>query len=188
MTASVSLPLRFAIATLSLVPPTAAAAQESAVGVFVQGAIGSHLSDGGDTRSAGLGLSFGKRFAVVVNAERSHVPTDVTFYDDGYAATRGGTTTFVSGEFRYVPITYRRLSPYVLIGAGRGRSRPNVNEYFPNRVEHDVMLVFPGFGARVRLTERLDAFGDLRLMFVSRVGEPDAGVLGPIRGGLAWRF
>jgi hypothetical protein len=180
--------LRFAIAALALVSPTVAAGQESGVGVFAQGALGSHLSDGGDTRSAGLGLSFGKRFAVVVNAERSHVPTDVTFFEDGYAATRGGTTTFVSGEFRYVPITYRRLSPYVLLGAGRGRSRPNVNEFFPNRVEHDVMLVFPGFGARVRLAEHLDAFGDLRIMFVSRVGEPDAGVFGPIRGGLAWRF
>lgn len=177
-----------AIAALSLVSPTVAAGQDPDVGVFVQGAAGSHLSDGGDTRSAGLGLSFGKRFAVVVNAERSHVPTDVTFYDDGYAATRGGTIVFVSGEFRYVPITYKRLSPYVLIGAGRGRSRPNVNEFFPNRVEHDVMLVFPGFGARVRLAEHLDAFGDLRMMFVSRVGEPDAGMIGPIRGGLAWRF
>lgn len=188
MKALVSLPLRFAIVALSLVSPTIAAAQESAVGVFVQGAVGSHLSDGGDTRSAGLGISFGKRFAVVVNAERSHVPTDVTFFDHGYAATRGATTTFVSGEFRYLPITFKRLSPYVLVGVGRGRSRPNVNEFFPDRVEHDVTLVFPGFGARVRLTEHLDAFGDLRIMFVSRVGEPDAGVLGPIRGGLAWRF
>lgn len=187
-TAFVNLPLLFAIAALSVVSPAVAAAQDSGVGVFVQGAAGTHLSDGGDTRSAGLGLSFGRRFAVAVHVERSHVPTDVTFYDDGYAATRGGTTTFVSGEFRYVPITYRRLSPYVLLGIGRGRSRPNVNEFFPNRVEHDVMLVFPGFGARVRLTDHLDAFGDLRIMFVSRVGEPDAGVFGPIRGGLAWRF
>ena len=177
-----------AIAALSLVSPSVAAGQDTGIGVFVQGAAGSHFSDGGDTRSAGLGLAFGRRFAVVVNAERSHVPTDVTFYDDGYAATRGGTTTFVSGEFRYLPITYRRLSPYVLIGAGRGRSRPNVNQFFPNRVEHDVMLVFPGFGARVRLTGHLDAFGDFRIMFVSRPGEPDAGVLGPIRAGLAWRF
>jgi hypothetical protein len=182
--------LRFlvAVAALSIASATVAAAQEARVRVSVQGAAGSHLGDGGDTQSVGLGLSFGARFGVVVNAERSHVPSDVTFYDDGYAATRGGTTTFVSGEFRYVPITYRRLSPYVLIGAGRGRSRPNVNEFFPNRVEHDVMLVFPGFGARIRLTDHLDAFGDLRIMFVSRVGEPDAGAFGPIRGGLAWRF
>ncbi len=180
--------LLFAVALLSLLPATFAAAQATGVGVSVQGAAGSHLGDGGDTQSIGLGLSFGRRFGVVVNAERSHVPTDVTFYDDGYAATRGATTTFVSGEFRYVPITYKRLAPYVLVGAGRGVSRPNVNAFFPDRVEHDVMLVFPGFGARVRLTEHLDGFADLRLMFQSRAGEPDAGVFGPVRGGLAWRF
>ena len=56
------------------------------------------------------GISFGKRFAVVVNAERSHVPTDVTFFQDGYSATRGATTRFVSGEFRYVPVTYKNAS------------------------------------------------------------------------------
>jgi hypothetical protein len=177
-----------AIAVLSVVSPAVAAGQDAAIGVFVQGAIGSHYGDGGDTRSIGLGISFGKRFAVVVNAERSHVPTDVTFFADGYAATRGGTTRFVSGEFRYVPVTYKRLSPYVIAGVGRGVSRPNVNQFFPVRVTHDVMLVFPGFGARVRLTEHLDAFADLRIMFQSRAGEPDAGVFGPIRGGLAWRF
>ena len=180
--------LPFAIAALSLVSPAVAAAQETGIGVSVQGAAGSHLGDGGDTQSIGLGIWFDERFGVVVNAERSHVPTDVTFYDDGYAATRGGTTRFVSGEFRYVPITYKRLSPYVLVGAGRGVSRPNVNEFFPNPVSHDVMLVFPGFGVRVLLTEHLSAFADARFMFQSREGEPDAGGFGPIRAGLAWRF
>ena len=141
--------LLFAFAALSLVWPAVAAAQETGIGVSVQGAIGSHIGDGGDTQSIGLGVSFGERFGVVVNAERSHVPTDVTFFEDGYAATRGGTTRFVSGEFRYVPITYKRLSPYVLVGVGRGVSRPNVNEFFPDRVTHTVTLLFPGFGVRV---------------------------------------
>ena len=180
--------LLLATASLTLVSPAVSAAQAPGVGIWVQGAFGSHMGDGGDTRSVGLGLSLGRRFGVVVNAERSHVPTDVTFFGDGYAATRGGTTTVVSGEFRYVPIAYRRLSPYVLVGAGRGRSRPNVSALFPDRVGHDVTLVFPGFGARVRLTDHLDAFADLRIMFQSRHGEPDAGVFGPIRGGVAWRF
>ncbi len=177
-----------AMVVLSLVAPATAAGQEPGIGVFVQGAFGSHYSDGGDSRTIGLGVSFGTRFAVVVNAERSHVPTDVTFFPDGYAATRGATIRFVTGEFRYVPITYKRLSPYVVAGIGRGVSRPNVNQFFPVAVTHDVMLAFPGFGARVRLAEHLDAFADIRLMFVSRPGEPDAGVLGPLRGGLAWRF
>jgi len=180
--------LLFAVALLSILSPAVAAAQKTGIGVTVQGGAGSHLGDGGDTQSIGLGISFGERFGVVVNAERSHVPTDVTFFPDGYAATRGATTTFVSGEFRYVPITYKRLAPYVLVGAGRGVSRPNVNAFFPDPVEHDVMLVFPGIGARVQLTDHLSAFADIRLMFQSRSGEPDAGGFGPIRGGLAWRF
>jgi hypothetical protein len=177
-----------AIAALQLARPAISAAQDTGVGVSVQGAIGSHLGDGGDTQSAGLGIWFGTRFGVVVNAERSHVPSDVTYYPDGYAATRGATTRFVSGEFRYVPVTYKRLSPYVLMGMGRGVSRPNVNEFFPIPVTHTVTLVFPGFGASVRLTDHLSAFADLRIMFQSRDGEPDAGMFGPIRGGLAWRF
>ena len=67
-------------------------------------------------------------------------------------------------------------------------SRLNVNEFFPDRVSHNVTLQFPGFGSRVLVTEHLSAFADLRFMFQSRSGEPDAGGLGPIRVGLAWRF
>ena len=171
-----------------LASPALAAAEETGIGVSVQGAAGSHYADGGDTQSIGLGIWFGKRFGVVVNAERSHVPTDVTFYENGYAATRGATTRFVSGEFRYVPVTYKRISPYVLVVVGFGVSRPNVNEFFPDPVEHNVILQGPGFGGRVRLTEHLHAFADLRIMLQSRAGEPDAGGFGPIRAGLAWRF
>jgi hypothetical protein len=63
-----------------------------------------------------------------------------------------------------------------------------VNQIFPDRVTHEVILQFPGFGARVLLTEHLSAFADIRLMFQSRAGEPDAGGFAPVRGGLAWRF
>jgi hypothetical protein len=182
--------VRLLVATAALPPvwPAVAAGQDAGIGVSVQGAAGTHLGDGGNAQSIGLGIWFGRRFAVVVNAERSHVPTDVTFFDDGYSATRGATTRFVSGEFRYVPVTYRRLSPYVLVALGRGVSRPNVNDFFPDRVTHTVTLVGPGFGARVDVTEHLSAFADLRFLFQSRDGEPDAGGFGPVRGGLAWRF
>jgi hypothetical protein len=177
-----------AIAVLSGVSPGVVAGQDTGVGVSVQGAAGTHLNAGGDTQSIGLGISFGKRFAVGLNAERSHVPTDVTFFPDGYSATRGGSTRLVSGEFRYFPITYKRVSPYVLVTFGRGVSRPNVNRYFPDRVTHDVTLQGPGFGARVRVTEHLSAFADIRFLFQSRRGEPDAGGFAPVRAGLAWRF
>jgi hypothetical protein len=124
----------------------------------------------------------------VVNAERSHVPTDVTFFENGYSAFRGATTRFISGEFRYVPVTYKRISPYAIFGFGVGVSRPNVNTFFPIPVKHTVMLQFPGGGVSVRVSEHLSAFADLRIMFQARRGEPDAGMFGPVRGGLDWRF
>jgi len=107
-------------------------------------------------------------------------------YRDWPAPVRG--RWFISGEFRYVPVIYQRISPYVMAGIGRGVSRPNVNEFFPDPVSHTVTLVFPGVGARVHVTDHLSAFADIRFMFQSRSGEPDAGGFGPIRGGLAWRF
>jgi hypothetical protein len=178
----------FASILLSLTVPPLAAAQGRGPGVWVHGAVGSHMGDGGDAESIGLGVAFTERFAVAVNVERSDVPSDVTFFPDGYSASRGATTRFVTGEFRYVPVTFARLSPYVVAGIGRGISRPNVDAFFPDRVTHTVSLVFPGVGARVRVTGHLSAFADLRIMFQSRAGEPDAGVFGPIRGGVAWQF
>jgi hypothetical protein len=180
--------LLLAATVVSFVSPAVAAAQGTGIGVSVQGALGSHIGDGGDNQSLSLGVSFGERFGVLVSAERSHVPTDVTFFEDGYSASRGATTRFVSGEFRYMPVTFKRISPYIIAGVGRGVSRPNVNEFFPNRVTHTVTLQIVGFGARLRVTEHLSAFADLRFMFQSRRGEPDAGGFGPLRSGLAWRF
>jgi hypothetical protein len=177
-----------AFTVLSVVPPAVAAGQEPGIRVSIQGAIGSHIEDGGDGQSLAVGVSFGRRFAVVVNAERSHVPTEVRFFENGYSTRRGAITRFISGEFRYVPVTYKRLSPYVIAGVGRGVSHPNVNEFFPDRATHKVTLQFPGFGVRMLVTEHLSAFADVRIMFQSRRGEPDAGGFGPVRGGLAWRF
>ena len=172
--------LLVAIAALSCLWPAVAAGQGTGIGVSVQGAIGTHYADGGDTQSIGLGLSFTEHFDIVVNAERSHVPTDITFYGDGgYAATRGATTRFVSAEFRYVPVTYKRISPYVLGLIGRGVSRPNVNEFFPDRVEHMLVMHRP---------DHLRTFAALRIMLQSSEGVPDAGGFGPLRAGLAWRF
>lgn len=177
-----------AAGALSLCAPALASGQGTGAGVSVQAAAGSHVGEGGGSQSVGLGVMFGGRFGVVVNAERSHRPTDVTYFQDGYAASRGATTLFVSAEFRYVPIIVKRVSPYVIAGAGVGVSRPNVNRFFPNHVRHTVMLRFPGAGASVRLTEHLSAFADVRLMIQTRRGEPDAGIFMPVRGGLAWRF
>ena len=180
--------LLVAVTVLSFVAPSLAAGQGTGISVSVQGALGSHIGDGGDSQAVSLGVMFGERFGAVVNAERSHLPTDVTFFENGYSASRGGTVTSISGEFRYVPITYKRISPYVLAGFGLGVSRPNVNKFFPDPVEHNVILQFFGGGGSVRVTEYASAFADFRVILLHRRGEPDAGIFGPIRGGVAWRF
>jgi hypothetical protein len=119
--------LLFAVTVLSFVSPAVAAGQGTGIRVSIQGAIGSHIGDGGDAQSLSLGVSFGEHFGVVVNAERSYVPTDVTFFEGGYSTSRGATTRFISGEFRYVPVTYKRISPYVIAGVGRGVSPAPLN-------------------------------------------------------------
>lgn len=103
-----------------------------------------------------------------------------------FSATRGGTTTFISGEVRFLFFTFNRGSPYALASAGYGKSRPNVNDIFPDRVTNDATLVFFGGGVRIAVTERLSAFADIRFGIQ---GERDSIIgLTPVRGGVAWRF
>jgi hypothetical protein len=83
-------------------------------------------------------------------------------------------------------LTSNRISPYVLISAGRGVSRPNVNEFFSDPVTNNAGLLFGGGGVRVAVVSRLSAFADIRLGYQ---GERDSiYALMPVRGGVAWRF
>jgi hypothetical protein len=164
---------------MSFVAPALAAGQGP---ISVKGALGTQINEGGDNQSISVGFSPHAQWDFLINAERIHLPTDVT----GFGATRGGTTTFVSGEVRFVPLTLNRISPYVLASAGRGTSRPNVNEIFPDSVTNDAWLLFVGGGVRVPMTERFSLFGDIR---AGIQGELDTvGALLPVRGGVAWRF
>jgi hypothetical protein len=176
----------FAFAVLSFVAPAVTLGQEAGTRVGVQGAFCSHINGGGNSQSLSVGFSFGERIGLLVSAERSHLPTEVTRYEHGYGATRGGTTRFISGEMRFSPFRFGRVVPYALAGAGRGISRPNVNDLFPDPVTNDARLLFAGGGVRVPLTEHLSGFADMRFVIQGERGE--AGVFLPIRGGLAWRF
>jgi hypothetical protein len=164
---------------LSLVVPAVVSGQ----GVSIQAAAGTHLNVGGDNQSVAVGFSPHPRLDLLIGAERTHVPTEIT----AFGGTRGGTTTFFSGEIRFVPLTVNRVSPYLLGSAGRGTSRPNVNELFPDPVTNDAwLLLFFGGGVRVPLTARLSAVADVRFGFQ---GERDTiFLLVPVRGGIAWRF
>ena len=173
----------WAIAVL-LLTPAAAAGQQGPISVG--GAVGSNLNGGGNGQSLSIGFAAGKRIDFVVSAERNHLPTAVTRFERGSSATRGGTTTFVSGEVQFLPLTFSRISPYALAGVGRGISRPNVNEFFPTRVENDATLFFAGGGVRVPITDHLSAFADIRFVLQSEIGE--LGAFQPVRGGVTWRF
>jgi hypothetical protein len=177
--------IQFAVLLVLLAAPRVAAGQA----VTVQGALGSHVNGGGNSQSLSLGISVGDRVDFLISAERSHLPTDVTRLDDRVVGTtRGGTTRFVSGEVRFFPLTFPgpAFSPYVLAGAGRGVSRPNVNEFFPDPVRNDATLFVVGGGVRVPLTDHLSAFVDLRFVIQSELDS--AILLTPVRGGLSWRF
>jgi hypothetical protein len=168
--------------------PTVAAGQGGVGHISIQGALGTNGNVGGNTQALSVGFWAGDRIGVLVSAERIHMPTEVTQHVNGFSATRGGTTTFVSGEVQVVLFTFTRVSPYALAGAGRGVSRPNVNDIFPGPVTNDASLLFLGGGVRVPATEHLSVFADTR--FVLQLERQGAGVFlfVPVRGGLAWRF
>jgi hypothetical protein len=177
-----------AITVMFLVAPAGASGQDTGTAFSVQGAIGPLVNAGGGSQSLSFGFSPDDRIGFLVSAERMHVPTEVTRHDFGYAASRGGTTTFISGEVRVSPFTFNRVTPYALAGIGRGRSRPNVNDLFPGGETTDAGMLFAGGGARLAVTKHLSAFADMR--FVLQVDRSEAGVFLflPIRAGLAWRF
>ena len=177
-----------AVAVLSFAAPVVAAGQEAGPRFSVQGAFGSHINVSGNSQSLSVGFSPEERVTVLVSAERMHLPTDIRRYEHGYGATRGGTTTFISGEVRVSPFTFKGVSPYVLAGGGRGTARTNVHELFPDPVAHDAALMFTGGGVRVPVAGHLSAFADMR--FVLQLDRSEAGVFLflPVRGGLAWTF
>ncbi|MCC7126391.1 MAG: hypothetical protein IT178_16195 [Acidobacteria bacterium] len=150
--------------------------------MFVQGAAGVNVNGGDSNQSVAVGVSLADRFDLLLSGERTHKPTETT----GTGVTRGGTTRMLSGEARFFPIVTERVSPYVLASVGRGISRPNVNDMFPERVTNDAWVFLAGGGARVALGRRVDLFADVR---AGILGERDVIVLiVPIRGGMAVRF
>jgi hypothetical protein len=176
------------VTALLLAAPPAATGQAPPGRLSIQGALGTNANVGGNTQALSVGFRAGNRVGIFVNAERSHLPTEVTEHEHGSSATRGGTTTFVSGEIQVLPFTRTRVLPYAVAGVGGGVSRPNVNDIFPERVTNDAGLVFFGGGVRVPATEYLSVVADLR--WVLQVERQGAGVFlfVPVRGGLAWRF
>lgn len=176
------------------VPASAARAQEGAQTTApeprwtVEGAAGLQVYYDGNAQSVAFGFSPNRSLTVLVSAERTHIQDRVALYEYGYSAERGGTEQFVTGGVRYAFLTRRRVSPYVLGGIGRGISRPNVNEFFPDRKERNIHVLYYGGGVRIPVGPRFDAFVDARFIMSAEAATDYFGVRMPVRAGIGWRF
>jgi hypothetical protein len=176
-----------------LVLSAAAASAQDAAGAApqlrwsIEGAVGVQLHYTGTIQSVAFGFAPTRSLTLLIGAERSRTDDEIEFYADGYASERGGLVEFVSGELRYAFFANRRVSPYAVVGAGRGVERPNVNEFFPHGTDRSIVAIYYGGGARIPIQRRLDAFADWRLI-ITGDDASEMAVLGPLRAGIAFRF
>jgi hypothetical protein len=181
------------LAMLVLVLSAATAAAQDAAGGAPQlrwsleGAAGVQLQYTGTIQSVAFGFAPTRSLTLLIGAERSRTDDEIEFYPDGYASERGGLVEFVSAELRYAFFANKRVSPYGVVGAGRGFERPNVNELFPHGVDRTIVVIYYGAGARIPIHRRLDAFADWRLI-ITGDDAAEMAVLGPLRAGIAFRF
>jgi hypothetical protein len=170
----------------------AASAQGAAGGTpqprwSIEGAAGVQLDYTGTIQSVAFGFAPTRSLTLLIGAERSRTDDQIEFYADGYASERGGLVEFVSAELRYAFFANRRISPYAVVGAGRGVERPNVNEFFPHGTDRTIVVIDCGVGARIPIHRRLDGFADWRLILTGD-DAAEMAVLGPLRAGIAFRF
>ena len=176
-----------------LVLSVAAASAQNATGGMqqlrwnIEGAAGVQLQYTGTIQSVAFGFAPTRSLTVLIGAERSRTDDEIEFYPDGYASERGGLVEFVSAELRYAFFANRRVSPYAVVGTGRGVERPNVNEFFPHGVDRKIIAIYYGAGARIPIHRRLDVFADWRLI-ITGDDAAEMAVLGPVRAGIAFRF
>ena len=152
-------------------------------------AAGATAIDRGYSVAAGVGVSPTSHITVLVNLERTHLASRVrSVPPGGSSAFRGGTLTLAAVELRIALKGRNRFGPYGLVGFAVGRSRPNVNDTFPNMngVTNEARARFYGGGIDVPVGKRVSLFADARLMLGDEAGELLA--LVPIRVGASWRF
>lgn len=154
----------------------------------LEGGAGLQVHYQGSTQSVALGFAPSRNLTLLVGAQRSYVEDRITRYENGYDSERGSTEHLITAEVRYAFFTSQRVSPYVLVGAGRGISRPNVTDYFPDKKERGIQAFFYGGGVRIPVRPRLDAFVDARIVMAVEARSDYFGVRFPVRAGMAWRF
>ncbi len=150
--------------------------------------LGSHLKDGGDVESISIGFAVSRIVALAATVERSHIPTNLRTYPDGYSVTRNGTLTSMSGEFWLTIPAGDRWTPYGIVGSGVGESVLNVNEFFPSPITRTANLMFAGGGVRYSLGPAAALFGDAKLILVIGREADDLSARLPVRAGVSFRF
>lgn len=153
----------------------------------IEGTAGVQLDYTGTIQSVALGFAPTRSLTLLIGAERSRTEDEIELYPDGYASERGGLVEFVSAELRYAFFANGRVSPYAVIGTGRGIERPNVNQFFPHGVDRKIAAIYYGAGVRIPIHRRLDALADWRLI-ITGDDAAEMAVLGPLRAGIAFRF
>ena len=154
---------------------------------------GPNIIDAGYNMSVSAGYWPASRLALLVAVERTHAASRITFgtAPDGRpvvsSAFRGGTVTAATGTLRASLFPADRVTPYVLVGAGRGVSHPNVNEHFPTAVTNKAVFVMAGAGVSVPVRDHLNLFADARMLFGAE-GVEGIIALVPLRAGAIWRF
>jgi hypothetical protein len=156
--------------------------------VSVDLGLGSHYLDGGDVASVSVAFAVSRIVALAATVERSHVPTTLSTFPDGYSVTRNGTLTSVSGELRVTIPAGRRWTPYGMLGRGVGESVLNVNEFFPNPITTTADLLYAGGGVRSALGSTAALFADAKLIFVIGREVDDLSARLPVRAGVSFRF
>lgn len=172
------------LALLATVPWARPAASQS---ILLQGSGGPTLIDAGSSVAAGIAVPMSPRIALAASVERTHLSSRTERHDNVISLFRGGTFLMASAELQVAPFAGQGVRPFALAGFAIGRSRPNVNHTFPDRVVNAARAVFVGGGLHVPLTPHLSAFADSRFMFGVE-GDDGIVALAPVRGGLAWRF
>lgn len=167
---------------------TAAASAAPERRLSLEGAAGLQVYYRGSVQSVAFGFAPTRSLTLLVSLERSYVGDEIEQFQGGSAFERGGTEEFVSAELRYAFLPGKRVSPYVLGGTGRGVSRPNVNEFFPDKSDRNIQVIYDGGGVRIPVRPSIDAFVDARFMMSLEAKSDYFGVRYPVRAGIAWRF
>jgi hypothetical protein len=161
--------------------------------VSLQASGGPTVIDSGYNVSAEVGVSAASRITFLGGVERTHLASQIE-YGPTFggrqvvnSSFRGGTMTAATGTLRVSLFPTGRPTPYALAGFGIGRSRPTVNERYPDAVTNDTRFLIAGAGIEVPLREQLSLFGDARMLFGAEGNEGILAIV-PIRAGISWRF